>query len=82
MKRILTTLSEKWPEYLLEIIVIVIGILGAFALGNWNESSDQAMVKNELLVSLNTDFESNLSNLDSAFKYQKILKESCYHWKS
>jgi len=38
MKKILETLKRKWAEYLLEVFVILIGILSAFSLSNWNES--------------------------------------------
>ncbi|MEQ8241203.1 MAG: hypothetical protein RIA69_18455 [Cyclobacteriaceae bacterium] len=59
MKRILTTLSEKWPEYLLEILVLIIGIYGAFAVDNWNERRKEKatvqMLMKELVENLEYD---------------------------
>ena len=56
MKLIITILKQKWAEYFLEIIVIIIGVLGAFSLNNWKEYREEKSQEFELLQNLKDDF--------------------------
>lgn len=76
MKRIFNTVKQKWPEYFLEILVIVIGIYGAFALDNWNEDRQNNKIRKQLENSLLTEFQSNLTQLNTAINYHQMAKES------
>jgi hypothetical protein len=68
MKKILETLKEKWAEYLLEILVIVIGILVAFGLNQWNEKkraeSEAKEERKEIVIALYNDLQVEIKNLD------------------
>lgn len=55
MKKIVHILSKKWPEYLIESVVIVTSILGAFALDNWNENRKENLNRIELVQSIIQD---------------------------
>lgn len=73
MKRILTTLKKKWPEYLLEILVLVIGIYGAFALENWNQNRKARNAEIELLTNLKSDFEIRLAEIEDIQSVRQSL---------
>lgn len=86
MKRILITLSQKWPEYLLEILVLIIGIYGAFALERWNDervSRSQEQLYIERLISENEQDIVTLSNqvsslrkgMESVSYFSNVLKD-------
>ncbi|WP_420316981.1 DUF6090 family protein [Ekhidna sp.] len=68
MKKLLETLKQKWAEYLLEILVIIIGILGAFTLNNWNESRKDMISERVYLAAINQEFKAN------KIQFEKVMR--------
>lgn len=69
MKRIILTLSLKWPEYLLEILVLIIGIYGAFLVDNWNEDRKDRQQQKVYLSHILSNLEEDRQQLDSLYKH-------------
>jgi hypothetical protein len=91
MKRILSTLKEKWPEYFLEILVLIIGIYGAFELANYGETRNRKKAELEILKGCKTELIKDLAeinfNMNELRKSQHALnlilevleKDGSYH---
>ena len=65
MKSVLKTLKRKWPAYFIEVLVIIIGILAAFALQKWNEERIENNTYHIILESLIIDLENDVSELET-----------------
>lgn len=75
MKTTLHIFKEKWIQYLLEIIVIVLGILAAFALDNWNEIRKDRDNEQVYLTSLRQNLKDQIASLDIHFEVEKKFQE-------
>ena len=74
MEKIFNVLKEKWAEYLIEIIVITIGIFGAFMLDNWNTSRQERALELQYLNRFQEELLLQKSLIDSTelFYSEKI----------
>ena len=80
MKKIIELFKHKWAEYFVEILVIIVGIFGAFTLNNWNEKRKQdkafLTLTDQLYNSVYIDisnFEETILSINSQKSYLQSL---------
>lgn len=78
MKKVLDTIKRKWPEYILEVLVITIGVLGAFTLNNWNENSKDRKIEREYLENLKTELNANKVIALSQIEFSKFQEANAH----
>ena len=76
MKRLLTTLSQKWPEYAIESVVIIASILGAFWLDNWNQERSDHKKQTLYIDRLISEIENDLIVFEDQINFLKLGIES------
>ena len=73
MKKILDHLNENWIKYGFETFVIIIGILGAFTLNNWNEARKDWKKETALLIELRENLIEDVSMGRKQIENQTII---------
>ena len=73
--------ENKVSKYLLyaigEIILVVIGILIALSINNWNENRKSRVIELKVLKQIEGDLSKNLSQLDRAANAMEEIRKSC-----
>ena len=62
-KRFLLLLTQRWPEYVVEIIVVIIGITISFAISNYQQDSTDKKLAHIYLQDLREDIKSDIFTL-------------------
>lgn len=63
-------MNSKYIKYALgEIALVVIGILIALSINNWNEERKMKMVSNQTMINLQKEIETSLVNLNRALEF-------------
>ena len=67
----------KYMRYAVgEIVLVVVGILIALSINNWNEGIKARKCENQILISLTEDFNSNLKSLENSLENISALIET------
>ena len=76
----MSNLKKEWYRYLIEILVVILGIMGAFTLESWRDSQKEQRLKNELygdfVQELQKDLEEIKGNADFNKNYLKLYRRA------
>ena len=65
MKKIIRLIKKKWSEYVIEILVIIIGIFGAFLLNDWNEKRKLENIFSNIIDQLYNSVYTDISTFEN-----------------
>lgn len=72
--------SKRYFKYAIgEIFLVVIGILIALAINNWNEIYKLDKTKIQILQSLENEINANKKHIQVVFNYHKMIRDSLKH---
>lgn len=72
--------TSKYFKYAIgEIFLVVIGILIALAINNWNEIYKLDKTKIQILQSLENEINANKKHIQVVFNYHKMIRDSLKH---
>ena len=63
MKKIIEHRNNEWYKYLLEILVVIVGVLIAFSLSNWNEGQKNKALEQSYYCKLLEDINQNADQI-------------------
>ena len=70
MRNLIKHIKEEWYKYFLEILVLIIGIYGAFALDSWNEDRKSDLREKLMLRLIMETLERDLEYAFALFEYR------------
>jgi predicted negative regulator of RcsB-dependent stress response len=77
MNKIISHLKENWIRHVFETLYVIVGILIAFSLNDWNEKRKARLTEISMLNELITELSSDFSTLDfNIAKHNQAIK-SC-----
>ena len=69
MKKILQHLKSDWYKYVIELVVITAGILGAYALNNWNDGRKNKQLEQDIYQNLYSSLKTDSAKLTGILGY-------------